>query len=125
MKYFAKLGLNSKVIGFDHVGENNAATEQDGINYLNKLHSYPFWKEFKKDGSIRKNCALKGMIYDEEKDAFYFKENTTQWPSSVFNETDLVWEHPIPHPDYHKVYYWDEEIQNWVLGVVKEDLINE
>ena len=121
MKYFAKLGLNSKVITYDHVGENNAPTEQDGINYLNKLHSYPFWKEFKKDGSIRKNRPQLGMIYDEDKDAFYFKDNDTGRASSVFNEETLRWEHPIPHPDDHKVYYWDEEIQNWVLGVVKED----
>ena len=85
MKYFAKLGLNSKVVAIDHVGEENAPTEQDGINYLNKLHSYPFWKEFKRDGSIRKNQAFIGMVYDEDKDAFYFKENNTGYASFVFN----------------------------------------
>ena len=121
IKYFAKLGLNSKVVGIDHVGEQNATTEQDGINYLNKLHSYPFWKEFKRDGSIRKNQAFVGMFYDEDKDAFYFKENNTGNASFVFNEETCRWEHPIPHPDDHKIYYWDEEVGNWVLGVIKEE----
>ena len=121
MRYFAKLGLNSKVIGITHVGDNNCPTEQDGINYLNKLHNYPFWKEFKADASIRKNSAQIGMIYDEDKDAFYFKENNTIWASSVFNETDLVWEHPIPHPDDHKIYYWDEETVSYKLGVEKSE----
>ena len=60
------------------------------------------------------------MIYDEDKDAFYFKNNNTGRASSVFNEKTLRWEHPIPHPDDHKIYYWDEEIENWVEGVIKE-----
>ena len=117
MKYFVKLGLNSKVISMTHVGDNNAPTEEDAINYLNKLHSYPFWKEYKEDASIRKNSAQIGMIYDKDKDAFYFKENNTEWESSVFNETTLVWEHPTPHPSDHKIYHWDEDTLTWVAGL--------
>jgi hypothetical protein len=117
MKYFAKLGLNSKVIGITHVGDNNAPTEEAGIEYLNKLHSYPFWKEFKKDGSIRKNPPAIGMTYDEDRDAFIYTTNPTIWSSSVFNEDTCQWEHPIPHPDDHKIYHWDEETISWKEGV--------
>ena len=113
MKYFAKLGLNSKVTGTTHVVDNNAPTEEAGIEYLNKLHSYPFWKEFKKDGSIRKNGAIKGMTYDEDRDAFIYKNNSTIWPSSIFNEDTCQWEHPTPHPDDGKVYEWNEPTKSW------------
>jgi len=71
MKFFAKLGLNSKVIERTHVGDNNAPTEKAGIEYLNKFYSYPFWKEYKKDGSIRKNKPGIGFTYDEDRDGFF------------------------------------------------------
>ena len=121
MKYFAKLDSDSKVIGITHVGDNNAPTEEAGIEYLNKLHSYPFWKEYTKtstDGNyLRKNPPAIGMTYDEDRDAFIYTTNPTIWSSSVFNEDNCQWEHPIPRPDDHKIYHWDEETISWKEGV--------
>jgi hypothetical protein len=122
MKYFAKLNKDNKVISITHVGENNAPTEKAGIEYLNNLHSHSSWKEYKQiqkkhDASIIKNSPEIGMTYDKSKDAFYFKENNTIWDSSVFNETTLVWEHPIPHPSDHHIYHWVEDKLNWVAGL--------
>ena len=117
MKYFAKLGLNSKVIGTTHVGDNNAPTEEAGIEYLNKLHSYPFWKEYiNESGGFRKNPACIGMTYDEDRDAFIHSKPIDR-PSWIFKEDICQWEYPIPHPDDHKIYHWDEETISWKEGV--------
>ena len=40
---------------------------------------------------IRKNRPQLGMIYDEDKDAFYFKNNNTGSAPSVFNEETARW----------------------------------
>ena len=110
MKFFAKLGLGSKVIGHTHMRSSDAPTEEAGIAYLNKLHSYPFWKEFKRDGSIRKNSAGKGYTYDEDRDAFIPPKPFTSW---TLNETTCLWEAPVAMPDDEKRYNWNEEITNW------------
>ena len=36
MKYFAKLGLNSKVVSLTHIIDSNAPTEKEGIEFLHK-----------------------------------------------------------------------------------------
>ena len=64
-KYFAKLGLSSKVITVTGVSDKIATTEQAGIDYLNKLYNYPFWKECSKDGSIRKNPMNYSFLKNE------------------------------------------------------------
>ena len=131
MKYFAKLDLNNKVISVTHVGENNAPTEEAGIEYLNNLHSHSSWKEFTRHGKIRKNnitrhgtvrknSAQVGMIYDKNKNAFLWLKNSTEWPSSIFNEETCKWEHPTPHPTDHHIYHWNENILGWVAGVGEE-----
>ena len=113
MKYFAKLSLGSKVVGFTHIHDNDASTEEAGIAYLNKLHSYPFWKEYKRDGSIRKNSANVGGTYDEDKDAFIPIKPYTSW---VLNEDTCQWEAPVVYPadgSVDKRYNWNEETTSW------------
>ena len=110
MKYFAKLGLTSKVIDIVSVNDIDTPTEKAGIEYLNKLHSYPFWVETTKDGSIRKNGAGIGDTYDEDKDAFISKK---PYPSWVLNETTWQWEAPSEEPNDGKSYFWKEETTNW------------
>ena len=115
MKYFAKLGLNNKVIGFTHIHDSDAPTEEIGVAYLNKLHNHAFWKEYKKDGSIRKNSAAIDRTYDEDRDAFI---PTSPYPSFVLNETTCRWEPPVPYPGdgiayADKKYYWNESTQSW------------
>ena len=116
MKFFAKLGLNSKVVDSTHLSDSDAPTEEAGIAYLNKHRSYPFWKEFKRDGSIRKNNAIVGGIYDEDKDAFILPR---PYPSWILNEDTCQWEAPSARPDDGKFYTWNEEIKSWeevILG---------
>jgi len=113
MKFFAKLGLASKVIGHTHMRSSDAPTEEAGIAYLNKLHSYPFWKEYKRDGSIRKNSASLGGIYDEDRDAFIPKKLYASW---VLNESTCQWEAPVAYPadgTDEKRYGWNESTKSW------------
>ena len=110
MKYFAKLGLNSKVIEVTHIGDNYAPTEKDGIEYLHKCTNYPFWVQTFKDRSKRKNYASKGFTYDEDRDAFIPPKPYQSW---TLNEDTCHWEAPVAKPDDEKMYEWNEETTNW------------
>tara|TARA_Y100001951_G_C11157333_1_gene192731 strand:- start:136 stop:471 length:336 start_codon:yes stop_codon:yes gene_type:complete len=110
MKYFAKLGLNSKVVMVTHVGDDDAPTEEKGIEYLNRLHLHPFWAETFKDGSQRKNFAGKGHIYDEDRDAFIPRQPFSSW---ILDEDTCQWNPPTPYPDDGNKYRWNEEILGW------------
>ena len=59
---------------------------------------------------LRKNFACKDMIYDRERDAFYFP---SPYPSWTLNETTCQWEAPITAPS--EPSWWDEENNQWVL----------
>ena len=115
MIYFAKLGLNSKVVETIHIGDEYAPTEKAGIEYLQKKTNYPFWVQTFKDRSQRKNHAGIGYTYDEDKDAFIPPKPYNSW---ILNETTCLWEAPVALPDTENRYNWNEETTTW-------DLINE
>ena len=107
IKYFAKLGLNSKVQEVHLLGDNDAPTEKAGIACLHKTQNYPFWVQTFKDRSQRKNYAGTGYTYDEDRDAFIPPRKPH--PSWVFNEDKCLYDPPVPYPDDGQRYYWDEE----------------
>ena len=107
-KYFTKLGLNSKVLTVVCI-DDTITTEEDGIDFLNNLHNYPFWKQTYKDGT-RKNYASIGFTYDEDRDAFIPSKT---YPSWTLNESICLWEPPVAFPDDGKEYGWDEATTNW------------
>jgi hypothetical protein len=112
MARFAKLGLNSKVEEIHLVDDSIAINEKAGIEYLQKLfNNYPFWKQSFTDGT-RKNPAGKGMIYDDDRDAFRAKK---PYPSWILNEDTCHWEAPVAYPDDGKTYNWNEETTSWDL----------
>ena len=111
MKYFAKLGLGNKVVGFTHINDSDAPTEEKGIEYLNKLHGYPFWKGYVKDGSIKKHSATMGFTYDENRDAFIGKKPHGSW---ILDETTCRWDPPTPYPDDGGIYRWEESTLSWI-----------
>jgi hypothetical protein len=51
MAHFAKLGINSKVIGVEVVADadcknaDNNEDEQVGIQFLENIHGWPLWKQ--------------------------------------------------------------------------------
>ena len=88
MAHFAKLGINSKVIGV-HVVDNKNLHNADGVEeeeigrqYLERIHHWPLWKQTSyntrgnkhssgdNSKAFRGNYAGIGFIYDEDLDIF-------------------------------------------------------
>ena len=126
MATFAKIGLNSKVIGVlsvhNDVLKDAGGIEQEvlGIDFLTKLHGWAIWKQtsyntkggvHKLDGTpLRKNHAGIGYTYDEDRDAFIPPQPFSSW---TLNEDSCYWEAPVAHPDDEKKYEWNESNKNW------------
>ena len=89
MAHFAKLGINSKVIGV-HVVDNKDLHNADGIDeeevgrqYLERIHNWPLWKQTSYNTrnnkhssgddskALRGNYAGIGYTYDEDNDIFW------------------------------------------------------
>jgi hypothetical protein len=105
MKRFAKLGLNSKVVGGCAVEDAVAPDEATGIEFLIELTSYPFWKATTKNAGV-------GSAYDEDNDVFIEPKPHPSW---VLNSTH-EWEAPVAYPEDGKHYLWDEPNEAWVGG---------
>ena len=69
------------------------------------------WIQTSYTGSIRKNYAGIGHIYDSVRDAFYEVQPYASW---TLNETTCIWEPPVVYPDDGKQYEWNEDTTNWV-----------
>jgi hypothetical protein len=63
------------------------------------------------NGNYRKNYAGIGFSYDETLDAFISPQ---PYPSWILNEETAQWGAPIPYPEGGLMYFWDEEIVDWV-----------
>ena len=140
MAHFAKIGLNSKVIGV-HVVNNDDCKNADGvedesvgIQFLENIHGWPLWvktsyntkggKHYDLDGvtlsgdqskAFRKNYAGVGMIWDEDKDMFYYTQPYNSW---TLNLTTGEWDPPTAYPDTQTegkkdVYEWNEGTTSW------------
>jgi len=128
MAHFAKLGLNSEVIGVHVVDNENLLDaggneqEQIGIDYLLDVHGGGTWVQtsYNTRGGehlyggtpLRKNYAGIGYIYNESLDAFIYPQPFTSW---TLNEETCLWEAPAPYPDDGNTHYWNEETQAWHL----------
>lgn len=120
MGYFAKIE-NGIVVQVNAVEEDFFASNperytgqwiQTSYNTRGGIHYDPITKEPSVDQSkaLRKNFAGIGMIYDEQRDAFYFEKPYESW---ILNENTCQWEAPIPHPNNGKIYVWDETTKEW------------
>ena len=136
MAHFAKLGINSKVIGEEVVANadtsdaNDQEDEAVGIQFLESIHGWPLWKKtsyntkggkhYDADGNesadqtkaFRKNYAGIGYTYDEDRDAFIPPKPFSSW---ILNETSCLWEAPLTRPSLSdseiaagKFYGWNE-----------------
>ena len=144
MAHFAKLGINSKVIGVEVVADadcknaDNIEDEQVGIQFLENIHGWPLWKQtsYNTQANVhalggtpfRKNYAGIGYTYDEDRDAFIPPKPYASW---VVNETTCVYEAPVAYPsvttygDPAKPYEisWDETNGRWICKD-SEDPVN-
>jgi len=135
MAHYAKLAANNKVIGVHVVADadcQNASGVEDeevGRQFLERIHSWPFWKKTSyntsggthKDGgtALRGNYAGIGMTYDEDNDIFIGKKPYASW---VLNTTTASWHSPIGDApddltDEEKAaftsYVWNEGTGAW------------
>ncbi len=124
MAHFAELNEDNIVIRVIVVSDNDAPTEQAGINYLNSMpHTTGTWKQtsyntlagkHRLGGTpFRKNYAGVGYPYNEDLDAFI---EPKPFPSWVLNETKGTYEAPVSNPKVDIIqpeYAWNEEEQRW------------
>ena len=133
MAYFAKIGLNNKVIDvisikddvcLDADGNEN---EQIGKEFCESLTGWPLWVQCSyntRDGihyqpnsdtpsedqskALRKNMPCKGYEWNEDLDAFIRPKPPEG--SYIFNSTNCQWERPVAKPsDFNgENYVWDE-----------------
>tara|TARA_B100000214_G_scaffold262678_1_gene194161 strand:+ start:92 stop:508 length:417 start_codon:yes stop_codon:yes gene_type:complete len=133
MAHYAKLGINSKVIGVEVVADADCQNadgiedEEVGRQFLERIHNWPLWKKTSYNTSggqhrlggtpLRGNYAGIGMTYDEDNDIFISAKPYTSW---VLNTAEARWQSPIgdapalpaeEQTTHH--YVWNESGQSW------------
>ena len=133
MAHYAKLGINSKVIGVEVVADTDCQNadgiedEEVGRQFLERIHSWPLWKKTSyntaggqhKDGGtlLRGNYAGIGMTYDEDNDIFIVEQpypswvkvvSTASWQSPIGDAPELSEEETLTHR-----YEWNESTGAW------------
>ena len=129
MAHYAKLGINSKVIGV-HVVDDKDCLNADGIEdeevgrqFLERLYHWPLWvrtsyntrygEHTQGKTPFRGTYAGVGMTYDEDIDIFFGK---SPFPSWILNTTTAKWEPPNPpgpRPVDDQSYKWNEATKSW------------
>lgn len=108
MAHFAEIDENNEVIRVLVVHND---LEHRGADFLsNDLNLGGTWIQTSYNGTIRKNFAAPGMIYDEYLDAFIDPQPYASW---VLDQETCQWIAPKPKPDC-AIAEWDEELGDWV-----------
>ena len=69
------------------------------------------WIQTSYNGTIRKNFAGIGYVYDKSRDAFIPPQPFFSWS---LNENTCRWKPPVKMPTDGKMYAWDEKTKNWI-----------
>lgn len=118
MAHFARLESNLVteviVVHNNELLVDGVESEAKGIEFCQSLFGGE-WKQTSYNGTIRKNYAGVGYIYDEDRDAFIGPKPFESW---VLNEDTCRWKAPTPYPTVDskdpKDYRWDEPTVSWV-----------
>ena len=122
MAHFAILKSGNIVEQVVVVSNNDATTEQAGINFLRNLlnnqhlpvvqTSYNTYGGIHKFGGtpLRKNYAGIGFQYDQQRDAFIAPKPFNSW---ILNEDTCLWEAPVAMPQDDNRYTWNEQTLSW------------
>ena len=112
MAHFAQLDANNIVVQVVVVHNNDAPTEQAGIDFLHGLFGpNQTWVQCSYNATMRKNYPGPGYIYDEGRDAFIAPR---PYPSWALDESTCRWQPPVPMPETDGLWIWDEAEQQWV-----------
>ena len=133
MAHYAKLGINSKVIGVEVVADADCQNadgiedEEVGRQFMERIHSCPLWKKTSyntsggqhKDGGtpLGGNYAGIGMTYDEDNDIFISAKPYASW---TLNVSEARWQSPIgdapalsEEEALTHIYEWNESTGAW------------
>ena len=133
MAHYAKLGINSKVIGVEVVADADCQNadgiedEEVGRQFMERIYSWPLWKKtsYNTSGGLHKlggtplrgNYAGIGMTYDEDNDIFISKKPYASW---VLNVSEARWQSPIgdapalsEEEALTHIYEWNESTGAW------------
>jgi hypothetical protein len=118
MAHFAELDRNNLVLKVVVVSNevlkdpSGHESEALGVAFCQNLFGIKNWKQTSFNGSIRKNFASIGYVYDNYRDAFIAPQ---PFPSWVLDEVNCTWTAPLAYPgDLDHPYRWDEYLKNWV-----------
>lgn len=115
MAHFAELDANNVVLRIIVIGNsdtsdaNGVEKEYIGAAFCEKLFGGT-WKQTSYNGTIRKNYAGVGHVYDAQRDAFIPPK---PYPSWVLAEEICQWTAPVAMPTDGQMYSWDEATQTW------------
>lgn len=108
MAHFAELDENDVVLRVVVVPNNQ---EHRGQEFLaNDLGLNGTWVQTSYNGTIRKNFAGIGSIFDRKRDAFIGPKPFESW---VLDEETCHWKAPVSYPKDGVMYSWNEETTNW------------
>jgi hypothetical protein len=119
MAHFAQLDENNVVTQVVVVNNSECIIdgvedESAGVAFCQSLFGpSTVWKQTSYNGTMRKNYAGAGYIYDAERDAFIAPQPFQSW---VLDEDTCSWKAPVPYPDDGQRYIWDESLVQWVLA---------
>ena len=118
MGHFAKIDDQNVVIDVNVVNNetlNNLPfpeSEPVGVAFLTEWSGgYTNWKQTSYNANFRKNYAGVGYTYVATLNAFVPPK---PFPSWLLNTNTCQWQAPVPYPTDGKMYFWDEETQQWV-----------
>ena len=108
MSHFAEIDENNTVVRV-LVGDNDMPNE--GYDwFVENLGGR--WIKTSYNGSIRRQFAAVGMVYNENLDAFIDPKPFDSW---IFNQDTYQWDPSVPYPDDGNMYQWNEDTQSWDL----------
>ena len=107
MAHWAEIDENNIVIRVT-VGDNEQ--QDEGYSWLLE-NLGGNWVKTSYNGTIRKNFAGVGYLYDESLDAFIPPQ---PFPSWTLNVETCTWEAPAPRPSDFG-YIWDEDELKWTI----------
>lgn len=117
MAHFAQINENSIVLqviainNSETYDETGIESEEKGVQFCRLLFGENTnWVQTSYNGSIRKNYAGIGYIYNKEFDIFYPPKPHLSW---TLNE-NFNWQAPIPYPQDNNTYIWSEYSISWV-----------
>lgn len=114
MSHFAEIAANGTVLRVIVAEQDfiNSGTVGNPSRWIQTSYNTSGGVHLLGGTPLRMNYAGVGYSYDRDRDAFIPPRPFASW---VLDESTCLWIAPVPRPDDDKVYYWDENIEEWVL----------